>query len=95
MMEGSMVPCMVPWWKAAVVQGCIACGGNKQLQQKTGSTTNSKVIDLQAPTLETSPAGGQAHTVSAGPEVAEWQHWEACGGQCSVGEACQAVLHPA
>ena len=59
MVEGSMVPCMVPWWKAAVVQGYIACGGHEQLQQKTGS----EVFDLQAPTLETSPAGGRAHTI--------------------------------
>ena len=57
--------------------------------------TISKVFDLQAPTLETSTAGGQFHSIEAGPEDTKQQHWQACGGQGSVGEPRQAVLHHA
>ena len=76
------------WRQPWVVWGDVSV----QLQQETGY----EVCDLQAPILDTSTAGGRLHKVEAGPTVAEGQqHREACGGQCRVGGACQAVLHPA
>ena len=71
--------------------GLCGEGESKRLRQKT----SNEVFDLQKQIPNTSTAGWRSHKLEAGPEVAEQQHWEACGGQCGVGEACQALLHPA